>query len=81
MDDWRGTLSGRLCGSAFAGWPGESGVAGLGRVGIIGGETDWKWERVKRKTIAGSPLNERTAGSIRYQIEAADKRKNERFRK
>jgi hypothetical protein len=30
---------------------GKSGVAGLGRVGIIGGETASKWERVKREDV------------------------------
>ena len=38
IDDWRGTLSSRLRGSAFVGWPWGLGVAGLGRAGIIGGE-------------------------------------------
>jgi hypothetical protein len=43
-------------------WPGrKSGVAVVGRVGIIGGETAGEWERVKEKgkTCAGRPLNER----------------------
>jgi hypothetical protein len=41
---------------------GESSVVILERVGIIGGETARKWERVngKGKTTAGRAMNERT---------------------